>query len=63
MKYRIKFGDWYTAERVYQAGEIIELTEEQAAGFPDKLEPVSDGVAVSETESVTETVVAKKKKG
>lgn len=62
MKYRVKFGDWNTAERVHQTGEIIELTEEQAAGFPDKLELVNDGAAVSETETASETVVIKKKK-
>lgn len=61
MKYRIKFGDWQTAERVYLVGEIIELTEEQAAGFLDKLELISE--VIDEATPVDETVVAKKKKG
>lgn len=37
-KYRVKPGFTHGAGNQYKAGDIVELTEEEAAGFLDKLE-------------------------
>jgi hypothetical protein len=45
-KYRVKQGQQFGARKQHQAGAIVELTEQEAAGFLDKLELV-DGTNAS----------------
>lgn len=37
-KYRVKPGFTFGAQKQYKPGDIVELTEEESAGFLDKLE-------------------------
>ena len=39
-KYKVKEGQTFGANNEYSEGDIVELTEAEAAGFEDKLEPV-----------------------
>jgi len=42
MRYRVKPGFRHGAEKQYGPGDIVELSEEEAVGFLDKLEPVQE---------------------
>lgn len=42
LKYRVKPGQQFGARKQHTAGAIVELTEQEAAGFLDKLELVGD---------------------
>ena len=41
--YRVKEGQTWGTNPELQAGDTVELTEAEAAGFEDKLEPVDGG--------------------
>ena len=40
--YRVKDGLWFGAYREHGGGSVVELTEEQASAFLDKLDPVAE---------------------
>ena len=42
--YRVKPGQTFGVRADYQPGEIVELTEREAMGLLDKLEPASEDV-------------------
>lgn len=42
-KYRVKAGYTHGINDQYKAGDVVELTETEAAPFLDKLEPVGKG--------------------
>lgn len=41
--YRVKFGYTFGGATLLPSGSLVELTEAEAAGFLDKLEPVEGG--------------------
>lgn len=47
MKYRVRPGILHGAQRQYKPGDVLELTEQEAAGFLDKLELVPDEPAAA----------------
>lgn len=52
MKYRVKKGKKFGSGGQFTAGMIIELSEEEASGFLDKLEPAPDNALVGSTQEV-----------
>lgn len=61
-QYRVKPGKPFAGK--FKAGEIVELTEVEAKGFPDRLELVTVDApappAAQETQAKPETKAAKK---
>lgn len=51
-KYRVKQGKKFGSGGQFPAGTILELTEEEASGFMDKLEPALDSALVGSTQEV-----------
>lgn len=43
-QYRVKPGYEFGKNKEYKPGDTVELTEEEAAGFLDKLEPLTGPV-------------------
>lgn len=39
-KWRVKPGHWFGPGNQYQAGDVVDLTDQEASAFLDKLEPV-----------------------
>ena len=61
MRYQVKPGYTHGAFGQYQAGDVVELTEAEAAGFLDKLAPVAEPEPeVAETTPEPPTGKAKK---
>lgn len=52
MRYRVRAGFRHGARREFGPGDVLELTEQEAAGFLDKLEPVDDDDAPAAPEIV-----------
>src|SRR5687767_388073 len=51
-KYRVKQGKKFGSGGQYPAGTILELTEAEAKGFMDKLEPAPNDALVGSTQEV-----------
>lgn len=45
MQYRVRPGYRHGAQKQYGPGDVVELTEQEAAGFLDKLEPLAETAA------------------
>lgn len=53
-QYRVRAGKQHGSQKQYRSGDIVELTEQEAAGFLDKLERVEETLPVSEPDIVQE---------
>ena len=59
-KYRVKPGKTFGAGGRYPAGSVVELTEVEAKGFLDKLEPVANDATVGLVNEVLDQPVGLK---
>jgi len=55
-KYRVRPGMTHGLSDQYTEGDIVEMTEEEARPFLDKLEPVRPTEGEEQTEQMTEVV-------
>ncbi len=60
MRYQVKPGYTHGAFGQHQAGDIVELSEAEAAGFLDKLAPVADESPVADAPQESASGKAKK---